>query len=99
MRSPSVSTSGPTRLGDHGPENVTISPAMREELHFMNSNTLDVVTRRNGHVVLRGEVHNKPAQVSPVHDTSSPQQAKPVLFVVDTDPVLRRALTAALKHR
>ena len=65
----------------------------------MNSNTLDVVTRRNGHAVLRGEVHNKPAQTSPVHGTSSPKQAKPVLFVVDADPVLRRALTAALKHR
>ena len=65
----------------------------------MYSNTLDVVTRRNGHAVLRGEVHIKPAQTRPVHGTLSPKQAKPVLFVVDADPVLRRALTAALKHR
>ena len=35
----------------------------------------------------------------PVHDTSSPKHTKPVLFVADADPVLRRELTAALKRR
>jgi hypothetical protein len=35
----------------------------------------------------------------PAHDTSSPKHMKPVLFVADADPELRRGLTAALKHR
>ena len=40
-----------------------------------------------------------PTQLMPVHDTSSPKHTKPVLFVADADPVLRRGLTAALKRR
>ncbi len=65
----------------------------------MNSNTLDIVTRRDGDTVLRREIRTTPTQAIPVHDTSSPKHTKPVLFVADADPVLRRELTAALKRR
>jgi DNA-binding NarL/FixJ family response regulator len=38
-------------------------------------------------------------QCLPARDASSPNLTKPVLFVADADPVLRRGLTAALKRR
>ena len=65
----------------------------------MTSNILDTVSRPNGDTVLRGEVRTMPIRTMPVHDTSSPRHTKPVLFVADADPALRRKLTAALKHR
>jgi len=72
---------------------------MREEQVFMNSNTLDIVTGRDRDTVLRTEIQTTPTQAIPVHDTSSPKHTKPVLFVADADPVLRRKLTAALNRR
>src|SRR5215204_3065513 len=72
---------------------------MCEEQVFMNSNTLDIVTRRDGDTMLRTEIQTTPTQAIPVHDTSSPKHTKPVLFVADADPVLRRRLTAALERR
>ena len=65
----------------------------------MSSTTLDIVTRRDGDTLLRREIRTTPTQTMPVHDTPSPKHPKPVLFVVDADPVLRRGLTAALKRR
>src|SRR5215208_6537329 len=89
----------PTRLDDHAPEIVTITPVMGEELVFMNSTILDIDARRDTDAVLRGEVPSTLTQTIPVLDKSSPKHTKPVLFVADADPALRRRLTAALKHR
>jgi CheY-like chemotaxis protein len=66
---------------------------------FMSSNTLDIVTRPDGDTMVHSELSPMFTHLMPVHDTSSPRQAKPVLFVADADPVLRRGLTAALKRR
>jgi hypothetical protein len=63
------------------------------------SSTLDIVARRNGNAMLPREVSATSIPCVPVHDTSSPKHTKPVLFVADADPVLRRGLTAALKRR
>ena len=65
----------------------------------MNSNTLDIVTRRDRDTLLRREIRTTPTLRLPIHDTSSPKHLKPVLFVADADPVQRRGLTAALKRR
>lgn len=65
----------------------------------MHSNTLDIVTRRGGGTLLHGAVRSAPTPTMPIHDTSSPKQTKPVLFVADADPVVRHELTAALKRR
>jgi thioredoxin reductase (NADPH) len=65
----------------------------------MNSNTLDIATRRDGDTMLRTETQTTFTRAIPVHDTSSPKHTKPVLFVADADPVLRRKLTAALERR
>jgi thioredoxin reductase (NADPH) len=72
---------------------------MGEELVFMNSTILDIDARRDTDAVPRGEVPSTLAQTIPVLDKSSPKHTKPVLFVADADPALRRRLTAALKHR
>ncbi len=65
----------------------------------MSSNTLDIVARRDGDANLHRELFPTSTQFSSVHDTSSPKHVKPVLFVADADPLLRRGLTAALKRR
>ncbi len=65
----------------------------------MNSNTLDIVTRRHGDTALRSEIQTTPTQTIQVLDTASPKHTNPVLFVADADPVLRRGLTTALKRR
>ena len=65
----------------------------------MSSNSLDIVARRNGNTMLHREVSPMSAQRLPARDASSPKQTKPVLFVADADPVMRRGLTAALKRR
>jgi thioredoxin reductase (NADPH) len=70
-----------------------------KEYVSMSSNTLDIVTRSDGDSLRRGEVPTTPTQNTPVHDTSSHTYTKPILFVVNADPVLRRRLTAALKRR
>jgi thioredoxin reductase (NADPH) len=65
----------------------------------MNSNTVDIVIRPAGETVLRTEIQTRPTKTFRVHDASSPKHTKPVLFVADADPALRRGLTAALKRR
>ena len=65
----------------------------------MSTTTLDIITRRDGDTLLRREIRTTPTQTTPVHDTPSPKHPKPVLFVVDADPVPRRGLTAALNRR
>jgi thioredoxin reductase (NADPH) len=66
----------------------------------MASNTLDLVTRRDGDTLRRTEIPTTPTRSTPVPDTSSSRAyTKPVLFIVDADPVHRRGLTAALKRR
>jgi len=72
---------------------------MRQEQDFMNSNTLDIVTRHNGNAMLPREIQTMPTQTISVHDMSSPKHTKPVIFVADVDPALRRKLAAALKRR
>ena len=65
----------------------------------MNSNTLDIVSRRHGDTVLRREIQTTPTQTIQVLDTASPTYSMPVLFVADADPELRSGLTTALKRR
>jgi len=72
---------------------------MGEELVFMNTNTLDVDMRHDLGTPLSEVIRTTTIQTIPVHDTSSPRQTKPVLFVADADSVLRRGLTAAIKRR
>jgi thioredoxin reductase (NADPH) len=72
---------------------------MRQEQVSVSSNTLDIVTRRERDTVLRKETRTMATRTMPVDDRASPRHSKPVLFVVDADPVPRRGLTAALKRR
>jgi thioredoxin reductase (NADPH) len=72
---------------------------MCEEQIFVNSNTLDIVTRRHGATALRSRIQTTPTQTIQVLDAASPKHRMPVLFVADADPELRRELTTALKRR
>ena len=65
----------------------------------MHSKTVDIVARREGDTVLQRAVRTVPTQTMPVPDATSPKYTKPVLFVADADPVVRRGLTVALKRR
>jgi thioredoxin reductase (NADPH) len=72
---------------------------MHEEQVCMNTNTLDTDIHRDRGMSLSEVIRTTPIQTIPEYDTSSPKHRKPVLFVADADPVLRRELTAALKRR
>jgi thioredoxin reductase (NADPH) len=63
------------------------------------SSSLDIVARRNGNATLHREISATSTPCAPVADTSTSKLTKPVLFVADADPVLRRGLSTALKRR